>query len=89
MTDGIEKGGRNDPVAQSIRNQQMRDAAPSKKERAEASKERNTCDECGEYNPDEVRPRWMDKYDDDEQLPPVERAPPVYCDDCAPEVDDD
>lgn len=54
---GIKKGGPRDPVAQSIRNEQMRDAAPSAEE-AKRMFEKRLSDEgcivCGEDDPDNL-----------------------------------
>lgn len=89
--DGIRKGGPRDPVARSIRNEQMQDAIPSEAEREELAREGNTCDECGEHKPDEVRERWRDDYRPDcpaqQQYVPGGQgpAPPRLCDDCADE----
>lgn len=46
-----------DPVAQSIRNQQMQDAAPSPAEREELARESNTCDRCDTHDPERVKMR--------------------------------
>jgi hypothetical protein len=91
--DGIRKGGPRDPVAQSVRNEQMQDAIPSDAEREELAREANTCDECGEHKRDEVRERWNDDYSDEcpaRQHPTpgdMGGAPPRVCDDCASPVE--
>lgn len=51
------KGGPHDPVAQNIRNEQMRDAAPSPKEHREKHRKRlagEGCEVCGEDDPDRL-----------------------------------
>lgn len=55
-------GDISDPVAQSIRNEQMADAAPSKKDRAEAQRQNATCDRCGDHDPETVSRRFPESY---------------------------
>lgn len=53
----IRKGGLNDPVAQSIRNEQQRDAAPSAKEVREMERRhlaKNGCEVCDVSNPNHL-----------------------------------
>lgn len=76
------KGTHSDPVAQSLRNEQMRDAAPGPAEREELAREANTCDRCDTHDPETVKMR-------DEHYKPACSAvqqPPIdpihVCDDC-------
>lgn len=81
---GIKKGGIRDPVAQSIRNEQNRDAAPNPEEAEEMKRKHlasEGCRECGEDDPDELdyhAPRTHDCPARQKRYEPV-----VLCDDCA------
>lgn len=81
--DGLSPGDMGDPVAQSIRAEQNRDAMPTDEELAAAKREAQTCDRCGEHKPEDVTTRTSESY-----LPncnSVQRPPhPLgeLCDDC-------
>lgn len=81
--DGLSPGDIGDPVADSIRAQQNRDAMPTDEEIAEAKREANTCDRCGEHDPDSVKTRFAECYTPDCRS--IQRAPEPMgniCDDC-------
>lgn len=83
--DGIKKGGINDPVAQSIRNEQNRDAMPSKEE-VEAEHQRflseNGCEVCDESDPENLKahPGPYLPSCSATQTPPLDQyEPDVFC----------
>ena len=59
---GLSPGDMGDPVAQSIRNEQMHDARPSDAEIAKAKKKAHTCDRCGLYDEERVSLRMYENY---------------------------
>jgi len=83
--DGIKKGGLRDPVARSIRNEQNRDAMPSKEE-VEAEHKRflseKGCLVCGESDPENLKAHQMPYLPSCSavQHPPHDRyEPDVFC----------
>lgn len=83
MTRRRRKGGIHDPVAQSIRNEQNRDAAPSPEEAEQEHRrflESEGCRFCGETDPDKLDSTMFVRAHCPRQQNPYERI--VYCDDC-------
>lgn len=87
MGDGIQKGGMNDPVAQSIRAEQQTDAMPSA---AEAKREhrrnlaKKGCQVCGEDDPGELqRVRIPMAFCGNDQPPKQPFKSVVFCDEHA------
>lgn len=87
MGGSIRKGGLRDPVAQSIRNEQQRDAAPSKEEAKRMHREylaEEGCEVCQEDDPDRLQVVMLDHFPDcpATQHPGLSHDPPqtVLCD---------